>query len=287
VRQLEYWNEHAGESWAENADALESINAASGADAMRRARARPGEVVLDVGCGTGATTLALGRAVAPGGRVTGVDLSAPMIREARRAQAELDVPGIEFLEADVELARFEPASVDVVFSRMCLMLLDNPAAGLGALRRALRPGGRLLATAFRDIAENPWLPLAVIGAAPFIGALPPLPLPGEPGPFTFADPDVPRALLQTAGFVDIEIVAVDTAVTPSGSPEDVAALLIQLGPAGGPYRRATPDRRARARQAVAALLGRFADDAGRVTLPNATWTISARRPDSCQHEGTR
>lgn len=254
---------------------------------MRRVKAQPGEVVLDVGCGTGATTFALGRAVAPGGRVTGIDLSTPMIREARRVQAKLDLPGVEFLAADVELARFEPASVDVVFSRMCLMLLDNPAAGLGALRQALRPGGRLLATAFRDAAENPWLPLVVIGAAPFVGALPPLPLPGEPGPFAFADPDVPRALLETAGFVDIEITAVDTAVTPPGSPQDIAALLIQLGPAGGPYRRAATDRQTQARQSVAALLARFVDDAGRVTLPSATWTISARRPDSYEHEGTR
>jgi hypothetical protein len=118
----------------------------------------------------------------------------------------------------------------------------------------------------------------VLGAAPFVDGLPPLPLPGEPGPFRFAEAAVPQALLAAAGFEDITITAVDTQVTPPGEPEDVAALLIQLGPAGGPYRRSSPANQEQARSSVAGLLARFTDDQGRITLPNATWTISARRP---------
>ncbi len=278
MRQLEYWNAYAGEGWAENSDALESINAAFGEDAMRRADPRAGEVVLDVGCGTGATTFALGSFVGADGRVTGVDLSAPMIREARRQQAKRKVPAVDFLQADIETADIEPSSVDLVYSRMCLMLLDDPGAGIRGLHRALRPGGRLVATAFRAAAENLWLPLVVLGAAPFVGSLPPLPLPGEPGPFAFAEPAVPHQLLNAAGFIGIEVTAADGRVTPSGSLDDAAALLIQLGPAGGPYRRSEPDQQRLARQSVAELLARFVDDSGRLALPYATWTISARRP---------
>ena len=101
--------------------------------------------------------------------------------------------------------------------------------------------------------------------------------PDEPGPFRFADPAVPRAFLADAGFVDIEITAVDTHVTPHGDSGEVAELLIQLGPAGGPYRRSSADDQASARSAVARLLSRFTDDHGGLTLPNATWAISARR----------
>jgi SAM-dependent methyltransferase len=277
MKQLEYWNEQAGDGWAENADGLESLNAPAGDHALSLARAAAGEVVLDVGCGTGATSFDLGRAVGPGGSVTGIDLCATMIVEARRRRDEAGLPWVEFVEDAIENVPLAAASVDLVFSRMCLMLLDDVHAGLANLHQSLKPGGRLVATWFRGADENPWLPLVVLGAAPFVDGLAPLPLPGEPGPFRFADPAVPRALLAGAGFVDIEVAAVDTQVSPPGHPSDVAALLIQLGPAGGPYRRSSPEDQGSARSSVAELLARFADDRGRLTLPNATWTVSARR----------
>lgn len=278
MKQIEYWNEHAGDGWAENSDALEPISAPAGEHALQLAQAAAGEVVLDVGCGTGATSFDLGRSVGPDGSVTGIDLCASMIVEARRRRGELGLPWVNFVEDSIETAPLAPASVDLVFSRMCLMLLDDVPAGLANLHQSLKPGGRLVATWFRGADENPWLPLAVLGAAPYVDALPPLPLPGEPGPFRFADPAVPHASFAHAGFVDVDITAVNTQVSPHGNPSDVAALLIQLGPAGGSYRRSSPGDQASARSSVAGLLARFADDSGRLTLPTATWAISARRP---------
>jgi SAM-dependent methyltransferase len=278
MKQLEYWNEQAGHNWAENADGLEAISGPAGDYALDVAYARPGERVLDIGCGAGETALELGRVVGPAGSVTGVDLSAPMISEARRRQSRSKLPWVGFVEDSIETVPLAAASIDLAFSRMCLMLLDDVGAALANVHQALAPGGRLVATAFRGADENPWLPLVVLGAAPYVDGLPPLPLPGEPGPFRFADPAVPRGFLAAAGFVDIEVTAVDTQVSPEGDPSAVAELLIQLGPAGGPYRRSEPMAQATARASVAMLLSRFADDAGRLTLPNATWVISARRP---------
>jgi SAM-dependent methyltransferase len=277
MKQIEYWNEQAGAGWVENSDALEPINGPAGGHALHLARAAAGEVVLDVGCGTGGRSFDLARAVGPGGSVTGIDLCAPMIAEARRQRDKLDLHWVDFVEDAIETAPLAEASVDLVFSQMCLMLLDDVAAGLTNLHRSLKPGARLVATAFRGADENPWLPLVVLGTAPYVGELPPLPQPSEPGPFRFADPAVPRALLAEAGFNDIEIVAVDTPVTPHGHAADVAAVLIQLGPAGGPYRRSSRADQSAARAAVAGLLARFADERGRLTLPTATWAISARR----------
>jgi SAM-dependent methyltransferase len=58
------------------------------------------------------------------------------------------------------------APFDAAYSRMALMLLADPVAGCVSIRRALRPGGRLAATVFRDAAASPWLPAALLGAGP-------------------------------------------------------------------------------------------------------------------------
>lgn len=278
MKQLEYWNEFSGAAWVDNAAAMETINGPAGAGAFELAAAAPGETVVDAGCGTGATTFALARSVGPTGRVTGIDLSRPMIHEARRQRDALELSWVDFVEDAVEDAPLQASSVDLVFSRMCLMLVDDAPAALANLGRALRPGGRLVATAFRDATENEWLPLVVLGSVAYVGDLPPLPLPGEPSPFRFGDPDVPRRLLEEAGFVDIEISPVDTEVTLDGDAESAADLLIQLGPAGGPYRSSTPANQQLARTSVAGLLAKYVDEHDRLTLPSATWTISARRP---------
>jgi len=278
MHQLEYWNDYAGESWARNAGGLEGLNAALGARALDVAAAQPGEHVIDVGCGTGATTLALAEQVGPTGRVLGMDLSSPMIEVARQLRAEAGMRWVGFMEADVETAALVADSFDLAFSRMCLMLLDDPVRGARTIAGALRHGGRLVATTFRSAADNPWLPLVVMGAVPYLDGLPPLPLPGEPGPFAFADPARPHHVFTEAGFVDVHVEPLDTVMKPDGAPEDVAGLLIQLGPAGGSYLRAAEDRQAAARAGVLKLLAAYRDGDGQLSLPNGSWLITARRP---------
>ena len=275
MRQLEYWNDYAGPRWARNAGGIEELNAPLGQRALDVAVPVPGERVLDIGCGTGATTLAIGRAVGSAGSVVGLDLSTPMITVARADPAAAELAWVEFRDDDIESVDLEPGSFDLAYSRMCLMLLDDPVRGLANVRRALRVGGRLVATAFRGMGESPWLPLVVMGTAPHVGPLPPLPLPGEPGPFAFADPDRPRALLTDAGFSEIEITPFDVTVAPELDQHDVADLLIELGPAGHAYAQATPADQAAARADVVGLLSGYADGNDRFRLPYGCWLITA------------
>jgi hypothetical protein len=154
---------------------------------------------------------------------------------------------------------------------MVLMLLAEPVAGLRAIRRSMRPGGRLAATVFGPGADNPWLPMTVLGAAPFLGPMPPLPMGDEPGPFTWADPARAVTALSTAGFTAVTAEPVPVVVA---APADAVEWLIEIGPAGAAYRRAAPGDQAAARAGVARLLSRFAG-AGGYRLPAALNVITA------------
>jgi ubiquinone/menaquinone biosynthesis C-methylase UbiE len=261
-----YWNDAAA-GWVRHADAQDAYGQPLGAAAFDRLAVRAGERVLDVGCGCGGTTAALARAAGPSGTVTGIDLSAEMIDAAR-----VRFPEVTFVAGDIQTAGELPgAPFDAVYSRMVLMLLADPVAGLRSIRRAMRPGGRLAATVFGAGGDNPWLPMTVLGAAPFLGPMPPLPMGDEPGPFTWADPARAMSALTAAGFTAVTVEPVSVVVS---APFDAVEWLIEIGPAGGAYRRASSDDRSAARTGVARLLSRFSD-AGSYRLPAGLHVITA------------
>lgn len=99
-----------------------------------------GGTALDVGCGPGNVTAALGRAVGPGGLALGVDISEPMLARAVSAEAG---PNVGFLRADAQRLPFRDASVDAVVSVAMLHLIPDPAVALAEMVRVLRPGRRM------------------------------------------------------------------------------------------------------------------------------------------------
>ena len=244
---------------------------------MGHLRAAPGERILDVGCGTGGTAAELAAMVAPAGQVTGIDL-APSMAQAARARFAA-VANVRFAACDIETAdRIPGAPFDAAYARMVLMLLADPVAGCASIRRSLRPGGRLAATVFRDAAASPWLPAALLGAAPHLGPLPQLPIGDEPGPFAFADPARPRKALTAAGFTDIGVRPVDTVLRTPDDPDKLAGWLIEIGPAGAAYRAAHPAQQAAARHGTAALLRRFRTPGTGYQLPAGIWLLTATCP---------
>ena len=270
--QIAFWNEAAGQTWADLQDLLDVQLEPLGRAVLAALAVQPGERVIDVGCGCGQTTLALGEQTGPSGRALGVDISEPMLAIARRRAA--GAPQVRFLNADAQTQAFDPARFDAIHSRFGVMFFEDPTAAFANLRGALRPGGRLAFLCWRTPAENPVMALPMQAAASFVPPPEP-PTPGAPGPFAFADPERVRAILGGAGFGDIGVQAQDM---PAGgnSLEDTVSLSLRVGPLGRQLRE-HPQNRDLAVAAIRAALSEHVTD-GRVFLPSATWIVTARNP---------
>lgn len=199
-----YWNEVAGPRWVGRQGMQEARNVEMLAILMEAARPLPGERVLDVGCGTGVTTEPYARAVMPGGHVTGVDISQPMLDAARRRMEERGITNVTLLLADAQVHEFPPASFDLLTSRCGLMFFADPTAAFHNLLSALKPGGRLCAAVWANLAENTHWKIPFDIAVRQLGPPAPTP-PHSPGPHVFGDRDYLHAVLSGAGFADIRV----------------------------------------------------------------------------------
>jgi SAM-dependent methyltransferase len=138
----------------------------------------------------------------PDGRLLSTDFSAGMVDVARRRGAELGLANVEYRVIDAERIELESGSVDGVLSQSTYMLVGDPAAALAETRRVLRPGGRLALSVWGAPERNPW---ASIGGMILVerGHMPP-PEPGAPGAFSMASEARTSALLESAGFRDLD-----------------------------------------------------------------------------------
>ena len=272
AQQATYWNEAAGPTWARLQSPLDRQLAPLGRAAMAALAPRPGERILDIGCGAGETSLQLAQAVAPGGEVVGADISGTLLEVARKRSEGL--AGLSFVEADAQTHPFAPAQFDALFSRFGVMFFADPPAAFANIQRALKPGARLAFVCWRSMPENPVMTLPMLAALPFLPPPAP-PEPGAPGPFAFADPERIRAVLTAGGFQDVQIAPHDEKVG-GGDLDTVVAMALQVGPLGGMLRE-NPDKREAVIAAVRAALVPH-DGPDGVKLDSATWIVTARKP---------
>lgn len=219
-----YWNEVAGPRWVGRLGVQEARNVEVTEMLLEAARVTPGERVLDIGCGPGATTLPYAAAVGPQGHVTGLDISEPMLDVARRRVAEHGLANVTLILGDAQVYPLPPGSFDLVTSRFGVMFFADPAAAFANLCRALRPGGRLAMAVWAAIEENVHRKVPYEIALRHLG--PPAPAPSRaPGPEVFSDRDYFRGILAGAGFAGIAIAPKRFHVrggTPASMAEHVA-----------------------------------------------------------------
>ena len=278
--QAEYWNGEVGQRWARNRAVLDCVFAPL-TDALFDAVAlRPSATVLDIGCGSGDTTLRAASMIGAWGRVVGVDISAPLLAAARARPNPRGAP-IAWLEADAETYSFAPTSFNAAISRFGSMFFADTRAAFANIRTALKPGARLTLRCWQPLADTPWVSVPREAILPLVPPPEP-PQPGVPGPFRFADPAVPERALREAGFREITCRPVRRPVvlgraadgTPEGAAEAAAHVACNLGPTSHLLREVDPALRARAHAAVVgALLPHAAD--GAVRLEAACWLITA------------
>ena len=276
--QSEHWNTGPGVAhWVSNQHRYDRMHQPFTTMIMDAAGLRPGQQVLDVGCGAGGTTLAAARLVAPG-EVTGVDLSAPMLERARAGAREARLGNVTFHQDDVQVRRFGPDRFDAVISRFGVMFFEDPVAAFTNIRSAVRPGGRLVFVCWQPLAANDWL---LVPGAALAEHVPPYDFgtANGPGMFGFADQNLVYEILAGAGWTGIQITPhrVMLLVGGGGSVDDTTDYLRTATIGRTMLEGADEATTERALTTVRAALARHADAEG-VHLRAGVWLVQAAAP---------
>ena len=267
------WESSEGEHWATNADRYTRMLGGFGDIITTAASYRPGERVLDVGCGNGDLTLAAARAVGESGKVHGVDLSPAMLDVARARAAADGLGNISFEAADAASFAPDVAGFDVVVSRFGVMFFDDPTSAFGHIRSLMAPGGRLAFACWQDLFANDWM--IVPGAA--VAEVLPLPVgddPTAPGPFAFADADRITAILGAAGFTNPAAAPATAELWMGDDAAEAAHFMRTTGLGRAVFEGAPPDLEAEAVARATTALVPYESASG-VLIGGAAWLVTA------------
>lgn len=272
---FEAWNGESGRRWVLDPDRRDEFAAPVGDALLVAARLRAGEVVLDVGCGCGATTLAAAEAVGATGAAHGLDLSEPMLEVARRRRDAAGATNVTFTLADAQTHPFEPVH-DVVVSRFGTMFFDDPIAAFANIATGLRPGGRLCIATWQPLLANDWL--TIPGAELLRYGTFPDTSSGGPGMFAQSEPSVVAATLGAAGYEDITVQPVDVMLRLGDDPLDATEHLAEMGTGRAVPATIAEADRGEALEAVTTVLADHAGPDG-VRLPGRILLTTAARPN--------
>jgi SAM-dependent methyltransferase len=276
--QAEYWNSPSGQRWITWQEALDQRFAPLTELLMARAAVRAGECAIDVGCGTGTTTLQLAAAVGAHGSVLGIDISEPLLAAARRRCLHGGQANVRLIRADAQTHRFERGCHDVVVSRFGVMFFDDPISAFRNLAGALRPRGRVAFVSWGPLEANPWFTLPLQVGIERLGPPEPQP-PRAPGPLALSEPDYVDEVLSAAGFAAVRIDQVNTLLPGARSTRDEAELMSLFGPLARLVRERGADEATRLALAdeLAHRLAPYATADG-VRLPAAVHLVTAAMP---------
>ncbi len=239
---------------------------------------KPGDRVLDIGCGFGDTTRRLAELVGPGDEAVGVDVSEPFVEASIAEAREVGAENVSFRAGDVQVMDLE-GPYDYVFSRMGIMFFANPVAALRNVRSAMAPGGRLVGVVWRRKLDNPWVQRAESVVERYLEE------PEEsdepkcgPGPFSMANADTVSEQLKIAGFEEISLQRCDLPIKIGNDLDHAVRFNMALGPAAEVIRlvgqeadRIRPKLEAEIRE----VLGDFDHGSDGVIAPASTWIIRA------------
>jgi SAM-dependent methyltransferase len=270
---FEAWDGAEGDDWTEDAERYERSGRRHRPYLVNPSIIGTADRVLDIGCGTGRSTIEAAR-LATQGSAVGIDLSSRMLDKAREQAAAEGVANVSFVQGDAQVHPFERAAADVAISDTGCMFFGDPVAAFSNIGRGLRPGGQLALLAWRELEQNEWL--TTVRGALALGRTLPTPPPDAPTPFSLADPERVTARLTAAGFTDIQLDPVDEPMEMGTDADDAFQFFAATGVVRGLLEGVDEAGRA---QALDDLHTAFkqAESADGVLLGSAAWLITATR----------
>jgi ubiquinone/menaquinone biosynthesis C-methylase UbiE len=268
--QEQAWNGRIGQHWAEHADNYDGLVRDFNAALFEAAAIGPEDDVLDIGCGTGVTTLLAGRQ-AGWGQCLGIDLSQPMLERARAAAVAEAVTNVRFVQGDAQVHPFAVAAFDVAISRGGVMFFADHTEAFTNIRHALRPGGRLAFVA--PPPPDPQSPAARLYA--LVGALPRAESAGAVAGHamtSFADPDRIRQVLGDAGFGSVSVERIEGQVGWGRDATEATEFFLSSAALRLDLAAARPATLERTRADLRAALGQWETPDG-VRLPGSVWLV--------------
>jgi ubiquinone/menaquinone biosynthesis C-methylase UbiE len=279
--QKDMWNGRAGASWVRHNSLLEELLSEPGRRCMELFSLPSSAQILDVGCGCGNQTLDWASQLDPSCKITGVDISEPMLaladdlKSANQSSLQADV---SFVLGDASDALFPEASFDAIYSRFGVMFFADPTAAFATLLSSLKPGGQLGFVCWQSPALNPFFTAPMLAA---LNVLPPPPpaKPGAPGPFGLSDKERTERVLSKAGFreINVEPLKLELSAGASRSFDELFQELIQIGPAAALIAESDPTLAEQARTAVYEKLTEFYSPGSGVEFDANFWLVNARK----------
>jgi SAM-dependent methyltransferase len=267
--QLAFWNGVGGETWVARQTHTDMTLQPVSDALVAHAGPQSGESVLDVGCGCGASTLDFARAVGPSGSVEALDISAPMLAEAKRRASAAGLANVEWRQRDAATAPLHP--YDLLTSMFGLMFFGDPVAAFAHMRGAAKPGARMSFVCWRTLAENPWMEVPMGAVSPHLPPRPPG-NPNGPGMFAFADPNRVSQILTDAGWADPTFTKFDCSldIAAGRGLDEAVAQSTSIGAVNSWLRNESPETIAAATESLRVALESYADGS-HVRLPAAMW----------------
>lgn len=273
----EDWAGEMGARWLASLDRFEGMIAPIGAALLERAAYQPGERVLDLGCGGGATTLAIAEAVGPEGAALGLDIAPMLIERASQRAADAGSTA-RFVCADAASATLDEPPFDRLFSRFGSMFFEAPIPAFTNLCAMLRPGARIDLAVWANPRDNLWM-MEMMGVVRQHIDIPPA-IPRTPGPFAFEDLGYLEEVLTGAGFSDMEVApheGMQAVGGPGATPEEATDFVLASMAIGRALAEAGGNIREAARADLVAMFARHHREGEGVMLGCKAWLVSASR----------
>lgn len=275
TREIEFWNSASTRSWSEHVDLIDRFMQPVTAVLFEHAAPKPGETVIDIGCGSGTTVMDMARRVGPSGRVEGFDVAKLSVERANERIAQSGLTNATVTLADLSTAALASRRYDLAISRFGVMFFTDPAATFAHLHAAMKTGGRLTFAVFRTARENTWAS-GPVGAVRHMLELPPPPGPEDPGQFSWADPQRVERILRDGGFQNISLTPIDPQMRYAGpgGAEEAADFCFLVGPILRAVAKLTPDQRQEVRGKLVDYFKSVEGPDG-IVLPGANWIVKA------------